>query len=83
MKLTPLQLKKVRKVYGLTFGELGALLNVTDAHLCNIEKGKRRLTDRLMLRLSHELELTDEKLERINSIYDEFKKGEFDVSSNR
>ncbi|ADC48961.1 hypothetical protein BpOF4_04485 [Alkalihalophilus pseudofirmus OF4] len=72
MKLTSIQVKKIREVYGLTLVEMSSLMGVTDAHLCNIENGKRRLTDRLILRLKRELELTEKKLDRIMSIHSEF-----------
>ncbi|WP_026677222.1 helix-turn-helix domain-containing protein [Fictibacillus gelatini] len=74
MTLTVTDLQEIKEVYGYTLVDLGALLGVSDAHINNILKGKRRFTERLINRLVTELDLTDSKLSRIKSIYHEFKR---------
>lgn len=72
MKLTADEFYKIRKVYRLTQDELGALCNVTAAHINMIEKNKRNLTERVERRLIEELQLTPDKLACILAIYNEF-----------
>lgn len=62
----------IRSVYRLTLAELGALLDISESHMCRIERGERTLTPALRSKLVAELELTPDKLTRILSIYDEF-----------
>ncbi|MDM5197869.1 hypothetical protein QUF79_07555 [Fictibacillus enclensis] len=73
MTLTTKDLLQIKCVYGFTQMDIASLLGVSDAHISNVIKGKKRFTERLSNRLINELQLTDSKLTRIREIYREFK----------
>jgi plasmid maintenance system antidote protein VapI len=70
MLINEVTLRKIREVYRLSCDEVGALLDVSGRYVNYIENGERRLTEQLVGKLITELELTDDKLARIISIYD-------------
>lgn len=70
--LTTEQFRAVKAVYGLTNTAMGDLLGVSAAQVSYIVNGKRRLTNRLALRLIGALELTQAKMHRIMASYTEF-----------
>ncbi|MEH7119072.1 helix-turn-helix transcriptional regulator [Neobacillus vireti] len=63
---------KIRKVYRLTSEEFGALCEISGAYVNMVEHGKRNLTERVKRRLIEELELTPDKLARIQAVFNEF-----------
>lgn len=65
------QLYKIRKVYGLSREEIGALIGVSGRFISFIEKDERLFPTTRRDMLVSELELTVSKLARINEIYEE------------
>lgn len=72
MRIKEEEVKKLRKVYRLSQTEFGALAGVSGALICQIESGKRSLTDRVSAAIVDKLGLTVESLGRIMRMYDEF-----------
>lgn len=64
------EVRKLRSVYRLTLRDMGALLDVSESHICRIEHGERVVTQEIAEKLTDELALTPEKLARILSMYD-------------
>ncbi|MGG1600964.1 hypothetical protein [Paenibacillus naphthalenovorans] len=65
-------IRKIRAVYRLSLREMGALLSVSESHLCRIEKNERIITPTIRSNLIQEFALDDSKLVRILALYDEF-----------
>lgn len=65
------QLRKIRTVYRMSFEEFGALLGVSGRFIHYVEKGERLFPEARQRLLITELDLTPEKLMKIESIYDE------------
>ncbi|GGH85132.1 transcriptional regulator with XRE-family HTH domain [Pullulanibacillus pueri] len=72
MKITADQLFKIRKVYRLTQTDIGALCDVSDAFINQIEHNKRSITDKVCAGITRELNLTPTKLQQIIDIYEKF-----------
>ena len=72
MKISEKEVKKLRNVYRLNQTEFGTLAGVSGALICQIESGKRTLTERVSAAIVDKLDLTAESLGRIIGVYDEF-----------
>ncbi|MGM7723743.1 helix-turn-helix domain-containing protein [Metabacillus sp. Hm71] len=72
MKITEVELKKIREVYRLSLKEMAPLIGINFTYLSLIENSKRNLTDTVRSKLIVAFDLTDEKLERILRIHEEF-----------
>lgn len=71
MSIDATTFKLIRAVYRLTLADVAALLDVTESHICRIERGERPISDRLLRKFTSELSLTPDKLARISAIYAE------------
>lgn len=71
MRITADEARLIRKVYRLTLEDMAALCDVSISLISKVEKGHRKLSDRLQQRLVNEFELTPDKLARILEIYNE------------
>lgn len=74
MKLTPIQLKQIRKVCGLTQRNIASLVGVSNAYLNRVEKGKQALSDKINFRIINALDISQQKMTEIERIYNEFQK---------
>jgi predicted transcriptional regulator len=63
---------KLRRMFGLSQEGIGALAGVSGALICQIEAGKKPLTDRVSTAIVDELELTPDKFSRLLTSYEEF-----------
>ncbi|WP_226677067.1 helix-turn-helix domain-containing protein [Rossellomorea aquimaris] len=73
MKLKADDIRRIRKVYKLTLQNMAALCDCSTSLMSKIERGDRVLTDSVALKLIDELQLTVEKVERINDIYETYR----------
>jgi transcriptional regulator with XRE-family HTH domain len=64
--------KIIRRTYKLNMKEFAALLDISAAYVCQIEKGKSSLSVNVAQKLINELELTEPKLKKILSIHRDF-----------
>ena len=71
MDVTNEVIRKIRVVYRLSLAELGALLDVSESHMCRIESGERPLTAEMTRKLTDELALTPDKLTRVITLYND------------
>ncbi|MDR6883567.1 helix-turn-helix transcriptional regulator [Bacillus sp. 3255] len=75
MKLSPESFRMIRVVYGLTQQEYADLLDCSVSTVSKIEKGYRSLTHGIERKVLDEMELTEDKLARIHSLYREICEG--------
>ena len=72
MQLTAEQLYKIRKVYRLTQADIGALADVSDAYINQVELGKRKLSRKVNDKIVEELRLSPDKLSQILAVFKEY-----------
>jgi transcriptional regulator with XRE-family HTH domain len=72
MQLNNEVLQVIRSVYRLSLREMSLLLNISESHLCRIEKNKRSVTQAIRKRTIEEFGLTPEKLTQILAIYEQY-----------
>lgn len=73
MMIDSVVIRKLRKVYGMSCEDFGALMNVTGRFIRFIESGDRKLPKNRADMLVRELDLTPEKLARFMAVYEEIK----------
>jgi transcriptional regulator with XRE-family HTH domain len=73
MKLKADDMRRIRKVYKLTLQDMAALCDCSTSLMSKIERGDRVLTDSIAMKLVDELQLTIDKVERINEIYETYR----------
>lgn len=72
MRLTAETLYIVRKVCGCTQARLAGLIGVTESYVNKIERGKCRMTDDIERRIKRALDLDEDRLSEVLSIYERF-----------
>ncbi|MGG3065150.1 helix-turn-helix domain-containing protein [Bacillus glycinifermentans] len=69
MELTGDQFLKIRRIYRLSQKDVADLTGVSEAFICMIENGKRKITPKVSRRLINKLSLNPEKVISLLEFY--------------
>ncbi|MDR4956262.1 helix-turn-helix domain-containing protein [Bacillus sonorensis] len=69
MELTGDQVLKIRRIYRLSQKDVADLTGVSEAFICMIEKGKRKITPKVSGRLTDKLALNPDKVISLLEFY--------------
>ncbi|MGX9948704.1 helix-turn-helix transcriptional regulator [Bacillus subtilis] len=69
MELTGDQVLKIRRIYRLSQKDVADLTGVSEAFICMIEKGKRKITPKISTRLADKLDLNPAKVISLLEFY--------------
>ncbi|MBK4202695.1 helix-turn-helix domain-containing protein [Bacillus vallismortis] len=69
MELTGDQFLKIRRIYRLSQKDVADLTGVSEAFICMIENGKRKLTPKVSTRLADKLDLNPAKVISLLEFY--------------
>ncbi|MDK4255755.1 hypothetical protein C7M22_02638 [Bacillus velezensis] len=69
MELTGDQFLKIRRIYRLSQKDVADLTGVSEAFICMVENGKRKLTPKVSTRLADKLDLNTAKVISLLEFY--------------
>ncbi|MFW2107720.1 helix-turn-helix domain-containing protein [Bacillus spizizenii] len=69
MELTGDQFLKIRRIYRLSQKDVADLTGVSEAFICMVENGKRKLTPKVSTRLADKLDLNPAKVISLLEFY--------------
>ncbi|WP_186446244.1 helix-turn-helix transcriptional regulator [Paenibacillus cremeus] len=75
MSINGTMIRLLRVLYGLSQKDLADLIGCSDVYISYLETEKRRVTDRMTVRIRSELSLTDSEIRDLNELSQSTRRG--------